>query len=331
MSSTAETAVAAGHRDNRVLAALLVCAACFCATSQDSLMKYLSGGYPFHQLLTIRSIAAIPIIVAIIASTSGLRSIPTRHLGLVLIRGSILFVGFMSFSLAYAAMPLADVVTIYFTMPFIVAALSAPVLGERVGLLRWLMIAAGFLGVFIMLQKDASLSEPGTMLQGFMQPAALLAFLSATCYGIGQLLSRSLSRNVPPVVTSFYQNFIYLGISLAMAVFFALVPMEGADDKSFAFLARPWLMPPAGDLPILIGIAVLGSLAMPLFSTAYKYGEASFVASFEYSAMFWAVLYGVLVFGDMPGRATWIGSAIVVAAGLLMLALDRRTRMQSGP
>jgi drug/metabolite transporter (DMT)-like permease len=113
-----------------------------------------------------------------------------------------------------------------------------------------------------------------------------------------------------------------------MAVFFTFVPMEGSADKSFAFLARPWLVPPVGDLPILLGIAVLGSFAMPLFSTAYKYGEASFVASFEYSGMFWAVLYGVLVFGDVPGPATWLGSAIVVAAGLLMLALDRRTRMR---
>jgi drug/metabolite transporter (DMT)-like permease len=87
-------------------------------------------------------------------------------------------------------------------------------------------------------------------------------------------------------------------------------------------------VPPAADLPIILGIAVLGSLAMPLFSTAYKYGEASFVAPFEYSAMFWAVLYGVLIFGDVPGLATWIGSTIVVVAGLFMLAMDRRARMR---
>lgn len=325
MSAASETA-GAGHRDNRVLAAFLVCAACFCATSQDSMMKYLSGGYPIHQLLTIRSLVAIPVILGIIASTSGFASIPTRHLPLVLMRGSILFVGFMSFALAFAAMPLADVVTIYFTMPFIVAALSAPVLGERVGWLRWATIAAGFLGVVIMLQKDADLSDPASILAGFTKPAALLAFLSATCYGLGQLLSRSLSRHVPPVVSSFYQNFIYLGVSLALAAYFNFVPSDIGADKSFAFLAHPWLMPAAGDLPILAAIAVLGSFAMPLFSTAYKYGEASFVAPFEYSAMFWAVLYGVLLFSDVPSMATWVGSAIVVGAGLLMLALDRRSR-----
>lgn len=325
MRAIPETIGAAGHRDNRLLAAFLVCAACFCATSQDSLMKYLSGGYPFHQLLTFRSVAAIPIILSIVASTSGIKSIPTRHLGLVLLRGSILFVGFMSFSLAFAAMPLADVVTIYFTMPFIVAALSAPALGEKVGWVRWLAIGAGFLGVVIMLQKDADLANPASILDGFKKPAALLALLSATCYGLGQLLSRSLSRHVPPPVSSFYQNFIYLGASLGMALWFALFPVEAAD-KSFAFLTRPWLMPPSSDLPIILGIAVLGSLAMPLFSTAYKYGEASFVAPFEYSGMFWAVLYGLLLFGDFPVLTTWVGSAIVIGAGLFMLAVDRRGR-----
>jgi drug/metabolite transporter (DMT)-like permease len=325
MSVTASSAGAAGHRDNRLLAVLLVCAACFCATSQDSLMKYLSGGYPFHQLLTIRSILAIPIIFFIVLSTSGLRSIPTRHLGRVLLRGAILFVGFMSFSLAFAAMPLADVVTIYFTMPFIVAALSAPALGERVGWVRWMAIAAGFLGVVIMLQQDADLADPSSIIAGFTKPSALLALLSATCYGIGQLFSRSLSRHVPPPVSSFYQNFIYLGASLCMAAGFSLYPVEAAD-KSFAFLTRAWIIPPGADVPLIAGIAVLGSLAMPLFSTAYKFGEASFVAPFEYSAMFWAVLYGLLLFGDMPSLTTWIGSAIVVGAGLFMLAVDRRRR-----
>ena len=329
MSAASESVGKTGHRDNRVLAAFLVCGACFCATSQDSMMKYLSGGYPFHQLLTIRSIVAIPVILSIVASTSGLASIPTMHIGLVLLRGSILFVGFTSFSLAYAAMPLADVVTIYFTMPFIVAALSAPLLGERVGPTRWFAIIAGFLGVAVMLQKDADLSDPSSILAAFTKPAALLALLSATCYGLGQLLSRWLSRRVPPVVSSFYQNFIYLGVSLAMAAYFTWFPPEFAADKSFAFLSRPWLMPPSSDVPIIAGIAVLGSLAMPLFSSAYKYGEASFVAPFEYSGMFWAVIYGVLLFGDIPGPATWIGSAVVIGAGLLMLAMDRRQRSRA--
>jgi drug/metabolite transporter (DMT)-like permease len=326
MSALTETAAATGHRDNRIFAAFLVSAACFCATSQDGLMKYLSGGYPFHQLLTIRSLVAIPVILVIVASTTGLTSIPTKHLALVLLRGSVLFVGFMSFSLAFAAMPLADVVTIYFTMPFIVATLSAPALGERVGPARWLAITAGFLGVFIMLQKDSDLANPASVLASFTKPAALLALLSATCYGIGQLLSRSLSRHVPPAVSSFYQNFIYLGASLALAATFAMFPVDAGPDKSFSFLTRPWLTPPSTDIPLIAGIAILGSLAMPLFSTAYKYGEASFVAPFEYSGMFWAVLYGMLLFGDVPSPATWLGSAIVVGAGLFMLAIDRRTR-----
>jgi drug/metabolite transporter (DMT)-like permease len=157
----------------------------------------------------------------------------------------------------------------------------------------------------------------------------LLALLSATCYGLGQLMSRSLSRRVPPVVSSFYQNLIYLGVSLALAVVFTLAPVEAGADKSFSFLTRSWLMPPATDIPLVAGIGILGALAMPMFSSAYKYGEASFVASFEYSGMFWAVLYGVLLFGDVPSVATWLGSAIVVAAGLFMLAIDRRARLKA--
>lgn len=326
MTMTTGPDLVLAHRDNRLLAAAFLCSAVFCATSQDSLMKYLSGGYPIHELLAIRSVVAVPILAAIILSSTGLASLAVspRHLGPVLLRGSLLFAGFISFALAFAAMPLADVVTIYFTMPFIVAALSARYLGERVGLARWLAIAAGFLGVFIMLQKDSSLSDPASYLAGFARPGALLAFLSASCYATGQMMARPLSRHVPPVVMSFYQNLIHLGACLVFATVVALVPMGGSTDKSLAFLLRTWVVPPTGDLPIIVAIAVLGSFAMPLFSMAYKHAEASYVAPFEYTAMFWAVLYGLLVFGDVPGPATLIGAGIVIAAGLFMIAADRR-------
>ncbi len=318
------------HRDNRMLAAVLACAAVLCATSQDSLMKYLSGGYPIHELLVIRSAAAVPIIMSIVLTQGGIRSLATPYIGLALLRGLILFVGFMSFALAFAALPLADVVTIYFTMPFFVAALAAPVLGERVGAARWLAIVAGFLGVLVMLQKDADLSQPMTLVAGLADPAALLALLSAASYGVGQLMGRPLGRHVPPAVMAFHQNLVYLCVCIVLAlVFWAWAPTE-VENKSIRFLTRPWIVPPAGDIPIVAAIAVLGSLAMPLFSGAYKYAEASFVAPFEYTSMFWAVVFGLLLFGDFPGPATWIGSAVIVAAGLFMIVMDRRTGAIAG-
>jgi drug/metabolite transporter (DMT)-like permease len=209
-------------------------------------------------------------------------------------------------------------------MPFMVAVLAATLIGERVGLHRLIAIAAGFLGVFIMLQKGADWSDPASIMTSFADPAAILAFLAACSYACGQLLGRKLGPIVPPAVTAFYQNLLYLLSSLALALLFWLFPPGSETHKSLAFLSRPWIVPPEADYCVLLGIAVLGAFAIPLFASAYKHADASFVAPFEYTSMFWAVLYGVLIFGDFPGVSTWVGAAIVVAAGLVMLAMDRR-------
>ena len=81
----------------------------------------------------------------------------------------------------------------------------------------------------------------------------------------------------------------------------------------------------------MAALGVLASVAMVLFSIGYKHAEASFVAPFEYSAMFWAITYGFILFGDFPGLPTAIGGAIVIAAGLFMLWMDRRVpQVQTG-
>ena len=87
-----------------------------------------------------------------------------------------------------------------------------------------------------------------------------------------------------------------------------------------------------GRLVPLIRLGLLGvcaSFGMILFGTAYKLAESSFVAPFEYSSMIWAVLFGFILFGDIPGLHTLAGGVIVVSAGLFMLWMDRyRDRSQ---
>jgi len=90
------------------------------------------------------------------------------------------------------------------------------------------------------------------------------------------------------------------------------------------FLSRPWVAPPLIDLAVLTANGLLAAFAMVLFVSAYKYGESNFVAPFEYSSMIWAIGYGLLLFNDFPDKYTWIGAAVVVTAGLLMLWRDRR-------
>ena len=89
-------------------------------------------------------------------------------------------------------------------------------------------------------------------------------------------------------------------------------------------------MPNLPDLLLMLCSGVLAAFGMMLFVNAYKYGEANFVAPFEYSAMIWAVFFGLVLFNDFPDALTWTGAAIVVASGLLMVWRDRQLNRAGG-
>jgi drug/metabolite transporter (DMT)-like permease len=305
---------ARAHTDNKGMAVLCAFAAVGIATSGDALVKWMSGSYPVHEILFFRCLAGFPILVIIAQRHASLAGLFAAGWLLSLLRSTIMCSAYLAFILAIAAMPMADVVSIYFAMPLIVAMLAGPMLGERVRIHRWLAIIAGFVGVLIMIR-------PG---QGVFEPAALLALHAAFGYAIGQLLARRIVRTIPPAVMALHTNGVYFLVATALAVIFWNLDLQGIEHKSIAFLVRPWLKPPIIDLA---GMALLGTtvaFAMVLFGTAYKYAESSFVAPFEYTAMLWAVVLGFVVFGEVPGMRTLWGGAVVLAAGLFMVWGDRR-------
>ena len=159
---------------------------------------------------------------------------------------------------------------------------------------------------------------------GVFEPAALLALLSAFGYAIGQMLGRPLSQNVPPIVIGAWQNFVYAGMAIGIGLLFNTVDFGTFTHPSLVFLSRPWVWPGVFDAALLLGHGVMAGFAMLLFINAYRLAETNFVAPFEYSAMIWAVFYGIVLFGDFPDAFTWTGAGIVVVAGILMLLRDRQ-------
>ncbi len=304
--------------DNKLLAVLYACGAVGIASSGDTVVKWLSGNYPVHQVLVIRCLIGIPILAFIVHRNASFASLMGPGAGLSVTRGLIMSSAYLAFILSIAAMPMADSVAIYFAMPLFVAVLAGPVLGERVRLHRWIAIIGGFIGVIIMI-------NPGG---GVLEPAALLSLYSALGYAFSQTLARRVVRNVPPAAMAFHTNATYLLVATLLAVIFTMFDVGAVQHKSLAFLTRPWHWPSAIDLAAMLLVGSTVAIAMVLFGMAYKSAESSFVAPFEYSAMFWAVVLGLLVFGDVPGLTTLWGGTIVLAAGLFMLWADRRVDRQ---
>jgi drug/metabolite transporter (DMT)-like permease len=276
---------------------------------QDLIIKLISADYPLHQAMTIRSLVAAPLLLAMVAADTGLQSIFSQRASLLTVRGLINLVSYTSFYLGLAAIPLANCVALYFTAPLFITLLSALALNERVGPRRWVAVAAGFLGVIVMLRPGSDLFEW----------AALLPVCAGMTYGTAQVLARRIGSAESAAVMAAYSNFVFLIGASMMAAFFGGGAFADEGHASLAFLLRGWTMPTLTDLLLMMSCGVIAAVALTLLSEAYRSAPANTVAPFEYSALAWSVLYGWLVWGELPDAVGWLGIAIIIGAGLYVL------------
>jgi drug/metabolite transporter (DMT)-like permease len=302
--------------EHRLKAAAYVVSAVGFASAQDAIVKQLAGSLPAYETVIIRGLVGLPILAIWLALTDGFSAFRNRVMVPLVVRGFVLCSAYFAFILALAAMPIANGVSIYFTMPFFVAMLAGPFLGERVPLYRWLAITAAFLGVLIMVQPGATTFEP----------ASLLALYSAFGYAVGQMMGRHYSQTIPPLALANVQNWVYLFVAVVLCVVFQGFGVHLTGHKSLEFLSRAAIWPSLNDFLLLCAMGVFAAIGSVLFTSAYKNASSSFVAPFEYTAMIWAVSYGMVLFGDFPSALTWAGMAIVILAGLFMTWRDARHR-----
>jgi drug/metabolite transporter (DMT)-like permease len=306
-------AVGALLPDRRANAVLAICTAGFITTAQDTTIKWLSGSYPFHEMQTIRCGAALACVAMFAIHQCGVRSLIMPQLPLVLLRGLLLAVASMLFYLAAAAMPYPEAVAMYFTMPLLVAILAGPLLGERVPLYRWLAVGVGFAGVVIILRPGSALFEP----------AAAIALLAALCYAFGNILTRPLSTSVQAAPLAFWQNAMYLAVALVLSAVFATGSLHTTGHISLEYLTRGWLWPTTFDFVLIAGLGVSTGVLIVLYTAAYRLADSSFIAPFEYWAMFWAVLFSFAIWHQWPEFATLAGIALIVGSGLFLAARER--------
>lgn len=299
---------------NRPLAAVLTVMSAAAITSvQDVSIKGISGDYPFHEMQTIRCASAMLVVVPALLWREPLRALWQGGWPRILGRGLVYALASICFYLTAAAMPFPEAVALYYTMPLLVAALAGPVLGEHVPLYRWIAVGGGFAGILVIMR-------PGS---GVVEPAALIGVTCATLYAIGHLMTRRFVAGISTAVIAVHQNAMYLATGVLIALVFGWGGLEAQGHPSLVYLTRPWVSPTFADGLLMVGTGLSTGLLMVLFTLAYRLAPSSFVAPFEYSSMFWAVLFSYLILGDVPDRTAMTGIALIVGAGLFMLLMDR--------
>ncbi len=278
---------------------LLIMLAVFMFSSMDTLAKHMlkRESYPISPLIFARYGVHLLFMIALLAPRMGLDLVRTRHPGLQVLRGLLLVgsTGFFYLSLTY--LPLAEAAAISFVGPVLVAALSGPLLRERIGRRQWSAIGLGFLGVLIIVR-------PGG---GVFTWHAVFPLVCALLFALYQVFTRKLAGRENGLTTLFFT-------ALVGALLTALP------------LPLTWQTPTPVQFAFMIGIGVLGGTGHFLLIRAVEHASPAALAPFIYTQLVWSTLLAYAAFDEFPDSGSLLGMAVIVLGGLIAVNWEQIRR-----
>jgi drug/metabolite transporter (DMT)-like permease len=277
---------------------------------QDLILKLISGDYPLHQAMVLRSLTAMPCLLLITRIFDGnLSSLFTPTWKVMLARGLLMFAAYTAYYLALAGLPIATTVALYFTAPLLIVVMSVLFLKESVSPARWIAVVAGFGGVILMVR-------PGSALFDW---AALLPIFCGAAYGASMILARIMGEKDTAAAMAFWGNVAFLVCATGLALAFGWGGNAEGLHPSLGFLLRGWAMPTLLDGFLMASCGVIAAIGLTLLTHAYRVAQSSVVAPFEFTFAFWGILWGWVFWRELPDALGWIGIAIIIAAGIIVV------------
>jgi drug/metabolite transporter (DMT)-like permease len=282
------------HGNLRSISAMLIAVGFF--AFMDTILKVLSTHYPALQVAALRGWVALPMVLAWIQWRGTWHTLWRIRWPLHVLRG-VLGIFMMSlFTFGLKQLPLANAYTVFFVAPILITLLSAPVLREKVPRAHWWSVAGGMLGVLVALR-------PGT--DGLVSWGGLAVLGAAVCYAVAAVAARLSSRT-----DSNESMMLWIMVMLALGA---------------GVLAAPnWVTIRTDDLWLLVALALAGFGGQLAITEAFRHGQASAVAPFEYTALAWGLGVDWLIWNTLPDGYTLLGGGIIVASGLYVVRHERK-------
>ena len=267
----------------------------------DLCAKQVLEDYSLTQFVLVRSVLAIVIMLMLAPRFGGLDALKTQEIGWHLLRSLFAIGAMFGFFYGLANMPLVNALTLGYTAPLIVTALSAIVLGDKIGWRRWSAVIVGFVGVLIMLR-------PGQQAMSFAEVSVLIA---AVCYASQAITARKLTGTESTLSLSLY---IIFGPLIVAAVFI--------DSDA-------WISPDAIGWVLMTGAAIGSVIAWIGFINGYRSVSPAALAPLEYIALVGGAFAGYLLWDEVPDRWVVVGALIIVASGLFVMYRGRSPKLQA--
>ena len=278
-------------------------------------IKATAPHVPAGEAAFFRALFAIPVIVGWLIWRHDLRhgletGRPWSHVWRGLIGSCAMLTGFGALML----LPLPQATALSYAIPILTVVLAVVILRERIRLVRISAVAMGVVGIAIILWPDlvASGADPSDA----RALGVTLAMVSALLGAFAQIVVRRLvaTEDTPAIVFYF----------MVSATLVSLLTWPTG-------LFGAWVVPTPAEATLLIASGLLGGFGQAFLTSAYRYGDASLIAPFDYASMLFAILIGYAIFEEVPRASTLVGALIVIAAGALIIWREARLGMRRGP
>jgi drug/metabolite transporter (DMT)-like permease len=294
-------------RDNVGLAVAVILATDLALSLGDAAIKHISASFVLWQIFVMRSVIAIPILIAVIRLRSRAWSLAPRRLGWVALRSLMLTLMWVAYYAALPHLALGIAAATYYTLPIFITLFAALFIGDRIGPLGWGAVVLGFVGVLLILKPEAR------GVSGY----ALLPLASAILYALAMILTRTKCRDENPLVLSLGLNVSFVAIGLLATLLIAMNGRLAEEAQGASFLFGAWSTMGRTEwlaMTLLAAAVIIGSVGAAI---AYQVGPPATVATFDFVYVGFAGLWGILFFAEVLDGITIIGMALIVVAGIL--------------
>jgi len=283
---------------------------------QNIAMKSIGGDYPVLEIVIVRSLVALPCTL-LLYRAEGKRGLPTtRRHKLEIARGLLFFLSYTTYFMGLAALPLAEVAAIRYSAPLVISFLSVVLLGEKVGPRRWLALVVGFVGILLIVRPGSATFNLGSL---FVLATTLL-------YSLSVMVTRRLRTTESSATMAYYSSLVYLAAAFILAPLAVAVGEIPDAHPSIAFLFRAWAMPTPLDGAIMSGLGLVWASGMYFMARGYSLALASVAAPFEYIPLPINIMWGLVIWHEIPTLTTWAGAVLTLTTGMYILHRERRKR-----
>lgn len=253
--------------------------------------KTIGAGVPVAEVILFRNLFAIPALLPVVLASGGLAALATRNPMSHAARTVFGMMGMVGAFYGYVHLPIATVTALGFTMPLFLTVLSVPLLGESVGWRRGLAVLVGFAGVLMMVRPGGAAMEGAGL-------AITLCLLGSVGWALAMITIRRMGEAGESSVA------IVFWFAVGSAVLAGIAALPG------------WVWPSLTEWALLLGIGLISALAQVVMTTAYRTGETTLLAPFEYAAIIWTTALGAFVWAELPDGWDFAGIAVLVGAGI---------------